>query len=197
VRRRIKHACTLEQWRSPAHRAEKIEEAWRLAIDTIRAEGFEFVTPAPVTLYRDLFGRVVLADISMPGEPLWIDPQGRVILAPSVQGLIPTRTTYAKWAEGPLPYTGDAPDAAPDPLRDRNLQYLRNQNSALRAVIDASLESARDAIPQDIAFRGIVDFRIRGVFSTAAPAIFDSKQTNRESAVRLDGQMVDVDDLTQ
>lgn len=199
-RRRIKHSCTLEEWLSPAHRAAKIHEAWRLAAQNIRSEGFELVTPCPVTLYRDpTTGTVVFADIKNPTDKasLFIDRLGTAILFPKLTGLIPERTTYAHWAEGPLPYMGDAPIEAPDPLRDRHLQYLRNQNSDIKAVIDAAMEGSRDQIAQTVEFKGIVDFRVRGVFATQAPTIFDSKQTNQEAAVRLDGQMVPVADLTQ
>lgn len=197
IRRRIKHACTVEEWQSPAHRAAKIREAWACAIEHLRGEGFEFVAPSPVTLYRDATGRLVCADIRKLGSPrpLWIDAQGQVLLAMQTTGLIPETTTYMEWAEGPLPYMGDAPGVAPDPGLDRNLQYLRHQNRALRDVIDAATATARDPIARDVRPTGLVDFRVRGYFATRGPRIFDSKQTGAEAAVLLDGQMVPVDAL--
>lgn len=199
VRRRLKHALTLDEWNDPAHRSAKIAECWKLALANLRAEGMYFVAPVPVTLYRNSMGRVLLADIRTPDQPdhQFIDPFGTPILKPNLFGLVPERTTYMHWAEGPLSYTGADPIAAPDPFEDRYLQYLRHQNSAIKRVIDAAMDASRDELPQDIYFDGVVDLRVRGVFATTAPAIYESKQTNVEAAVKLDGQMIDVADLTQ
>lgn len=200
VRRRIRHACTLEEWKSPAHRAAKIAEAWSMTINTIGAEGLEFVTALPVTLYRDpTTSLVVVADIRTPGDPgpIWIDRYGTTILFPDTTGCIRENTTYMRWAEGPLPYMGDAPTAAKDPLDDRYLQYLRHQNCALREMIDNSMAGSRDAIPQDAKYNGTVDFVVRGAFLMKTPDVFESKQTNTESSVKLDGHMVEIGDLTQ
>jgi hypothetical protein len=40
------------------------------------------------------------------------------------------RTTYAHWAEGPLPHLDLDMQAAKTPDTDRDIQYLRHQNRA-------------------------------------------------------------------
>ena len=198
VRRRLKHALTLDEWNSPAHRAAKIQECWNLAIQNLRSEGMYFVAPVPVTLYRNYDGEILAVDIRTPDQgPQYIDRFGTPLLMPNISGLKPERTTYMNWAEGPLNYTGAAPLTPDDPYKDRYIQYLRHQHSGIREVIDAALAASQDEIPQDVMFDGTVDLRVRGVFATKAPAVYESKQTNEAAAIMLDGQLVDVADLTQ
>lgn len=198
IRRRIVHACEQDRWFHQGHRQAAIREAWDLARSTVGAENMQFIAPAPVTLYCDpRTGAVRYADIRHPGEsaPRWIDPLGRQVRFPMTDGLVTIRTSYMHWAEGPLPYMGEAPHDAPDPLADRNIQYIRNQNSSLRAVIDSALAAANDKIPQDVVIQGWVDFRVRGYFSINELPSFVSKQTNQEALVKIDGQMVPTDQL--
>ena len=197
IRRRIVHSCTLEEWNSPAHRSAAIAECWGIAIKNMRADNETFMAPSPVTLYCDLAGRVKYADISLPNsnQPIWIDALGRNIFSPKIEALIPRRTTYMEWAEGPLPYRGDSPMDAPDPLLDRNLQYIRNQNSSLRAVIDSALVASRDSIARDVQWNGVIDFRVRGIFELPPLRAMESKQAGGDAKVILDGQTFTASEL--
>lgn len=188
VRRRIKHHCTREEWDNPARRAAKIAEAWTLTQSAIRAEGERFLHPSPVTLYRDvLSGAVVVADISLPHDaaPRLIYPDGTpVLFTPVLAGLVRERTTYAHWAEGPLPYFGNhAAVAAPDPLQDRHLQQIRHRNRHLREKIDAAIAPSFDPIALDAGDDEYVDFRVRGIFERDDLRTIQSKQT--QEATRL------------
>lgn len=207
VERKIRHHCTVDEWNSQPHRQAAIAEAWRLA-DNIRSEGDYLVTPSPVTLYRDpLSGAIVCADIQTPQDsgPKWITADGtRLVRPPVLLGLIRERTTYAVWAEGPLFYTGDHEAmAAPDPLRDQELQRIRHQNSWLRAAINDALEPALDPISKDIGSPGLVDFRVRGIFRRRAPRVLETRQDTGGSALNgdakliLDGQTFAVSELIQ
>jgi hypothetical protein len=199
VRRRIKHHCTREEWSNPARRLAKISEAWRLTIANIRSEGETFVSPSPVVLYRDpVSGVVLFADIQLPhhGSPRWIDAQGHALLfSPLTVGLIREPTTYAAWAEGPLPYFGDhAAVAAPDPLQDRNLQRVRHQNGALREKIDAAIAPSFDPIALDAGHDEYVDFRVRGIFSRYDLKTLESKQTGEAAKLVLADGTIDIRD---
>lgn len=190
VRRRIKHHCTREEWDQPARRAAKIAEAWRLTADTIRSEGETFVEPSPVVLYRTpVTGKVVCADIRLPSDPgpRWIDAKGYPLLfPPSLAGLIREPTTYAHWAEGPLPYVGNhSAVAAPDPFSDRSLQRVRHQNAAIRERIDAAIAPSLDPIALDAGHPEYVDFRVRGIFERSDLRTLASKQTGEAAKLIL------------
>lgn len=199
VRRRIKHHCTLEEWNDPVRRQAKIAEAWRLTIANIRSEGETFVSPSPVIVYRDLVtGAAICADIQLPhhGKPVWIDAQGRPLLAsPFLLGLVKEMTTYAEWAEGPLPYLGaHEAVAAPDPLQDRHLQRIRHQNSYLREKIDAAIEPSFDPIALDAGDEALVDFRIRGIFERDDLRTIGSKQTGEATRLLLPDGPIEIRD---
>lgn len=199
VRRRIKHHCTREEWANPARRLAKIAEAWRLTAANIRAEGETFTSPSPVVLYRaPLTGAVLFADIQLPhhGAPRWIDTQGRPLLfRPLTAGLIVERTTYAEWAEGPLPYFGaHSAVAAPDPLQDRHLQRIRHQNRFLREKIDAAIAPSFDPIALDAGHEEYVDFRVRGIFERPDLKTLDSKQTGEAAKLVLSDGTIEIRD---
>lgn len=199
VRRRIVHHCTREEWASPAHRAAKIAECWRLTQANIRSEGETLLTPSPVVLYRDpLTSEVVCADIQMPGDtrPRWIDAQGRPLLFPPLlMGLVRERTTYADWAEGPLDYTGDHEAvAAPDPLQDRHLQMIRHQNRHLKAKIDAAIAPSFDPIALDAGHPEYVDFRVRAICERLDLRTLHSKQTGEAAKLILADGTIEIRD---
>ena len=199
IRRRIVHSCTMDEWRSPSHRAAAIRECWNLAIKHMPSDGGTFVSASPVVLWTDLVGQTKYADIRMPGSqvPIWIDSLGHNVFSPDLAGLTPHRTTYMDWAEGPLPYRGDEPTDAPDPLLDRDLQRVRHQNKALRGVFDSAIENARVKIARDVKWTGVVDFRVRGVFSFPTQRVLETKQGGGESKIILDGQAFGVTELHQ
>lgn len=199
VRRRIVHHCTREEWAHPALRAAKLAEAWRLTAANIRSEGETLVAPSPVVLYRDpLSGEVLFADIQLPhhGTPRWIDTQGRpLLLAPSTLGLVREPTTYAYWAEGPLPYRGEHEAiAAPDPLADRHLQWVRNRNAALRAAIDAAIVPSFDPIALDAGHPEYVDFRVRAICERSDLRTIASKQTGEAAKLVLADGTIEIRD---
>lgn len=198
VRRRIKHHCTREEWDTPAHRARKIAEMWRLTEAHIRSEGERFVGPSPVTLYRDALGRVVCADIRLPHDPgpRWIDPQGRPLLLPPVLfGLRPEQTTYAHWVEGPLTYLGDhAAVLAPDPLGDRAVQRVRHQNAALREKLDAALGLDDRTLALDAGHPEYVDFRGRCIVERSDLRTLASKQTGEAAKLILADGTIEIRD---
>lgn len=199
VRRRIKHHCTREEWNNPAQRAARIAEAWRLTAANIRAEGETLVAPAPVTLWRAPFsGRVVYADIRLPSDTTarWIDASGVPLLFPPfLFGLVSEQTTYAEWAEGPLVYTGNhAAVAAADPLRDRDLQRVRNQNRHLREKIDAAIAPSFDPVALDAGHAEYVDFRVRGIFERSDLRTLQSKQTGEAAKLILADGTIEIRD---
>lgn len=205
VERKIRHHCTREEWANPVYRQAAISEAWRLA-DNIRSEGDYLITPSPVTLYCEpMTGGVVCADVQTPqdGGPKWIDAQGTKLLGPpQLVGLMRTRTTYAQWAEGPLPYTGDHEAlAGPDPLADTETQRVRHQNRWLRQAIDDALEPALDPVARDAGHTEYVDFRVRGIFRRRAPRVLETRQDvggsalNGDAKIVLDGQTYSVSEL--
>lgn len=188
--------CTREEWDNPSYRRLAIARAWERAVTAIRADDEEFVSFLPVTLYRHpVSNAVVLADISLPGKPSrLITPEGkRVLAAPAdLALLLPQRTTYARWAEGPLPHVSLEMQQAATPDEDRDIQYLRHQNRALRELIDGALGPAEwAATPNDAAHDdGLVDFRIRGAFRRQELRRFVSKQTGDVSALVIGGAAV-------
>lgn len=199
VRRRIKHHCTSEEWAHPARRLAKIAECWRLTASTIRSEGETFVEPSPVVLYRNpVTGKVVVADIHLPSDPgpRWIDAKGVPLLFPPILlGLVREPTTYAHWAEGPLPYFGShEAQAAPDPLQDRHLQRVRHQNAALREKIDAGIANSFDPIAMDAGHDEYVDFRVRGIFERSDLRTLASKQTGEAAKLVLADGTIDIRD---
>lgn len=207
VERKIRHHCTRDEWNTQAYRQAAIATAWRLA-DNIRSEGDYLVTPSPVTLYREPFsGAIVCADIQTPQDdgPRWIDAQGVKLLAPpSLLDLKRERTTYAQWAEGPLPYAGDHEAiAAPDPFLDRETQQVRHQNRWLRTAIDDAAEPALDPIAREMGHPEFVDFRVRGIFRRRAVRVLETRQDtggsalNGDAKVILDGQRFAVSELMQ
>lgn len=204
VIRRLKHHCTVEQWNTPLLRAGAIAECWRLS-SSIRSEGQTLVSPLPVTLYADpLTGDVLYAYVhTSEAGGKWIDPKtGSALLCVSTVGLVKQATSYATWAEGPLPYTGDLGGMAPpDPFMDRGLQQARHRNGWLREAIDAAAEPAMDAIPHDLwggsAATGFVDFRVRGLFSQSQVRVLESKQADGDARLVLDGQTFSVSELVQ
>jgi hypothetical protein len=158
------------------------------------------IGPTPVTLYRDpLTHTVVCADISLPGQPSrLVTPTGQPALA-HLADLALTyaveRTTFARWAIGPLPHLDLDMRAAKTPDEDRDIQYLRNQNGALRELIDASLAPSEWA-PEANTVRaddGLVDFRVRGVVRRRDFKRFDSKQGAGVSGIVLDGKLMTPD----
>lgn len=184
VRRRLVGTMTRAEWDTPAHRAAGIAAAWTAGIAAIRVDGLEFVAHAPIILYRHpLTGVVACADIALPGAARHlIRPEGerltRLPHAPRGFGWTRERTTYATWAEGPLPHRVYDMDAAPTPHDDRVVQALRHQNAALRRLIDGALgpaefaDTARSMPTTD----DLVDFRLRGVFRRPDFRVLVSKQ---------------------
>lgn len=195
--------CTRDEWDRPAYRRLAIARAWERAVSAIRAENETFVAFAPVTLYCDpQTGAVHFADISLPGAttPKLVTANGtRVVSAPANLAAAFTiqRTTYARWAEGPLPHVSLDTQRGPTPDDDRDIQYLRHQNASLRALIDGALGPAEWAdVPHDSRVDdGLVDFRIRGAFGRQELRRFDSKQTGDVSALVIDGAAVSATDF--
>lgn len=182
--------CTREEWDRPEHRRLTIARAWQHAADALRVEDEELVAPLPVTLYRDHMGRVVCADISLPGRPRkLVTPEGRPAVAtPADLALARVeRTTYAHWAEGPLPHLDLDMRQATTPDTDRDIQYLRHQNRALMELIDASMSPSEWAPEANTvqADDGLVDFRMRGVFRRRDYRQLVSKQTGEASGLLL------------
>lgn len=204
VIRRLKHHCTVEAWNNPLQRAAAIAECWRLS-SSIRSEGQTLVSPLPVTLYADpVSGDVLYAYVhTSEASGKWIDPKtGATLLCVSTVGLVKQATSYATWAEGPLPYTGELDgQAPPDPFADRDLQAARHKNRWLRAAIDEAAAPALDAIPHDLwagsAATGFVDFRVRGLFSQPQVRVLESKQADGDAKLVLDGQAFSVTELVQ
>lgn len=197
ARRSLRGTCTRDEWNSPAHRRLAIARAWEKAVAALKSEGEELVSFSPVTLYRDADGTVVCADVTLPGgDRKYVAPDGTPLLAsPATLALYRReRTTYARWAEGPLPHLSLDMAAAPTPDDDRDLQYVRHQNAGLRALIDGALGPAEWAPRANtVVDDGLVDFRIRAVIRRPDIRRFDSKQTGQVSAVELAGQVFNAD----
>lgn len=197
VRRSIQGTCTRDEWDSPAHRKLAIAKAWKHAIGALRSEDEQFVAFAPVALWCDrMTGAVVVADARLPqdADGRWLTPDGRKLMGrPRLDGLVARRTSYARWAEGPLPHVSTEMEAAHTPDEDRDIQYLRHQNRALRELIDGALAPSEWAASANThADDGLVNFRIRGVFQRADYRRLISKQTGESSGLLLDGGHVEV-----
>ncbi len=187
--RKLRGTMTREEWRHPGHRQAAITAATKMALAHIKQSDAtaEPIAPLPVVLYCDSkSGAVFLVDIGSgraPGTPIWIKPDGENLFIPprlNMSLVTIRRTTYARWAEGPLPHIEmgllDAPMADMDP----ELQRLRAQNSAIRQAIDTYMQDASNSqMPRMHSLSkdsDLVDFRIRWVFRCSAPRVFDSKQ---------------------
>lgn len=197
VRRNIQGTCTREEWESPAHRRLAIARAWQHAIEAIRSDDETFVTWAPVALWCEpLTGRVVYADARLPQEAdgKWLTPDGRKLLVrPRLDGLVCRRTTYARWAEGPLPHVSTTMQAGHTPDQDRDVQYLRHLNGDLRALIDGALSPSEWAEEANTKVDdGLVNFRIRGVFQRSDYRQLISKQTGEASGLLIGSGAVEV-----
>ncbi len=170
VRRRLLGTMTRAEWDSPAQRQAALDRWWDLAKRAIRVEDEEFVTECPVVLYRHPIGGTVLyADIrEQPGHPpKLITPTGQPLpRQPAGAGLVRHNTSYASWAEGPLPHIEPDLVAAPTPFDDPTVQAIRSQNRALRDLIDGALGPANFAAMPRLTptTEHQVDFCIRGVF---------------------------------
>ena len=183
VRRRMVGTMTRLEWDEPSHRLAALKAAWTAAQAAMRSNDEEFVAHAPIVLYRHpLTGVVACADIDRGTGQELISPTGRSLASvphpPQGMSWTRERTTYATWAEGPLPHrVYDMPDA-PTPFQDRSVQQLRHQNSALRDLIDGALGPANyaDMTRETPTLDDLVDFRIRGVFRRKDYRVLVSKQ---------------------
>ena len=201
VRRRMIGTMTRAEWDAPQHRETAIRAAWLKAIDGLRGDGEHFVVEAPVVLYRHpTAGTVVAADVTPMGARRQIISSTGARLAdipPPPLGLrwVVERTSYARWAEGPLPHRSYDMEPAPSRSRDRALQEVRHRNRALRDLIDRALGPAELAdvawtMPSDIS--ALVDFRIRGVFRRRDYRVLVSKQdAERGSKIILSDGIVE------
>jgi hypothetical protein len=203
VSRKMRGVCSKAQWRDPVYRQEALDRWWRVAIDGLRSRGYEFVVERPVTLYRSpTTGAVLYADIrqSVAGSPELIWPDGKPCLLPPRSPLVIQRTSYRKWAEGPLPHFELDLVPAQTPDDDEDLQRVRAQNSAIREAVDAALAlnpAHWSDLPQSVnPDTDLVDFIIRGVFRRKDLQPLRSLQTGGDAKLRLtDGTLVD--DLNQ
>ena len=189
VRRRMVGTMTRLEWDKPVHRVAALQATWTAAQAAMRVNDEEFVTHAPVVLYRHpLTGAVACADIDRGAGRELITPTGKPLerLPHPPQGMTWTRerTTYATWAEGPLPHrVYDMPEA-PTPFGDRAVQQLRHQNGALRDLIDGALGPAEfaDMTRDTPTLDDLVDFRIRGVFRRRDYRVLVSKQDSEQGS---------------
>lgn len=196
VCRSLRATCTRGEWLNTAHRRLAIAKAWEQAVQAIRSDEEEFVAFAPLTLYRDpLTGEIVAADRQLPGDtgPRWIDQTGRPMhVPPATFGLARERTSYARWAEGPLSHIDTEMRQGHTPDDDREIQALRHQNAAMRALMDSVLAPAEWAplANTHTAEHGLVDFRLRGVFRRKQLRRFESKQTGDVSGLMIAGRLM-------
>lgn len=183
VRRRLIGWMFRSEWDDPAFRKASLDRWWPRAVEALRSDEEEFLTPAPVTLYRAATGAVVFADITRQGgTPEYITPTGRKLGTPPPAppgGWLRHRTSYAAWAEGPFPYCVDEMEDASSPYDDRTVQALRSKNTNLRLLIDGALGPAEFAP----ALRPVptlderVGFRIRAVCKRRNLIALESKQS--------------------
>jgi hypothetical protein len=197
--RKLRGTMTREEWDHPGHRQAAISAAWQHALAHIKQSDAtaEFVSALPVTLFvSPLSGKVVIADIGSGRgaghAPIWITASGQNrLLPPALEHLVMRRTTYASWAEGPLPHIEPEMLQAPTPTNDRELQRLRAQNPALKDLLDRSLSpSAYAAMPRAYTpetARHLVDFRIRGVFRVQDYRVLESKQSSSAKVLAKGG----------
>lgn len=199
VARKFRGTCTREQWDHPLYFSEVLKIHWQMAVEQLTREGYEFVTPAPVRLYRRASdGVVVYADVrrQFADPPRFIFPDGTPIIGAPPRGQFLTQgTTYARWAEGPLFHLDLNFKPAPTPLDDPVIQRYRHQNSDLRELIDAHLGPAEFAAfaNSDNGDRSTqVDFKFAGVFRRADFQKTTSLQTGQPRYLRVgDGEVVD------
>ena len=171
VRRRMLGTMTRAEWDSPALRQAALDRCWAMAERAIRSEDEELVSACPVALYcHPTSGAVAYANLNPTGRrPQWVDSIGRPLerlpIEPLGLGWTRLNTTYATWAEGPLPHV--EPDMLParSALDDPDVQAIRSQNSGLRDLIDGALSPANFApMPRLMPTTDDrVDFRVRGV----------------------------------
>jgi hypothetical protein len=196
--RKLRGTMTREEWHHPGHRQAAITAAAKMALAHIKQSEAtaEPIAPVPVILYcSPTSGAVIVADIGSgrsPGTPIYITSTGdNLIIPPPIEHAVVRRTTYARWAEGPLPHVEmgmlDAPQADMDP----ELQRLRAQNPMIRKAIDTYLRDASNAqMPRMHSLSkdsDLIDFRIRWVFRCAVPRMLDSKQATSAKMITHDG----------
>lgn len=202
VVRRVRGTCLAEAWDRPDARRAAVADALEAAVRQIGASGpYTFVAPAPVSLYcHPITGEPLVAFINVgPPEGRWITPQGKPFdeapYAETLAKLVRLNTSYASWAEGPLFHVDLASAFVSEQVAlPLEMQQLRAQNGALRDVIDAHMgPSDRVSPAQDAtADHGLVDFRLRLIFTTPSLRILDSLQTGEASKVIAgDGSVLD------
>lgn len=187
VRRRLVGWMFRQEWDDPASRSAAITRWWPRAVAALRSDDEECLTPAPVILFRDTTGTVIFADITRAGDPPhYITPAGRRLAQAPVGPWLLHRTSYASWAEGPLPYFDGELQPASTPMDNPDVQYIRNRNSSLRDLVDRALgpaEYAAGVLPApDMNHR--VGFRIRAVCRRRNLPALESKQSGLLLSVR-------------
>lgn len=188
--RSMRGTCSRDEWAIPSFRRLAIARAWERCVEALAAEDEQLVTWAPVTLYRDREGVVRFADISLPGRNAkFITPTGTPLLDTPLDMVLTyraERTTFARWAIGPLPHIDLSMSAAPTPDEDRDIQYLRHLNASMRELMDSALSPSEWAPEANsVVDDGLVDFRIRGVIKRREYRQLVSKQTGEASGVIL------------
>lgn len=197
--RKLRGTMARQEWDHPGYRAAALKRAWDFALAHIKQSDptAEFLCPLPVTLYcAPVTGAVIVADISRDGvTPTWITATGDLrIVPPLVDHAIVRRTTYAHWAEGPLPHLEMELLSAPTPHQDREVQRLRAQNRAIRDKLDAALApnnwAAAPASFDPGSMANLIDFRVRGVFRVRDHRVIESKQSD-SAKLRITDGMID------
>jgi hypothetical protein len=192
--RKVVGTCTLSEWRHPVHRQAAIDGLWSALAGSIRSENQALIGPLPVSVWSDpMTGTDVLAH----NGRAWIDARGNPLLGqPSTAGLVRRRTTYAHWAEGPRAYAGDhAPEDAPSPLLDRQLQEVRSRNRWLRDLIDPAIAPSFDPVAKDAGKDDLVDFRVRAIVEADDYRVLVSAQTGDAAIVLDDGDRIGLDEI--
>ncbi len=195
VRRSLRATCYREEWDVPRFRQAAIDKAWAAGVVAMKAVGdYTFITPSPVTLYRDKAGEVLYADIrtaaTAPAHLIWPDGRNISFLPALLPGAV-QRTTYAHFAEGPLPHIELM--AGPGGLSDDDKRIIDSMpNSALRERARQALEGAGTSTEARTApdMRERVDFMIRGIFSIPDNTVLVSKQSDQGSKLVLPGGSV-------
>jgi hypothetical protein len=187
VRRSLRYSCTREEWESPRWRQQAIDRAWARGLEAIRATGqHEFVAAAPVVLYK-ILDKVVYANIARPGQPPeLILPDGeRMDPSKAIRAMASVGTTYAKWAEGPLPNL-KLTDESTGGMSDEDRRAIESQRGIIRERMKQAIEGPGMApIAGDVAEleTEMVDFRIRGYFKVPDYTVLLSRQQGGESKV--------------
>lgn len=197
--RKLRGSMAREEWDRPVHRAASIRRSVEKGVKDMRADypTAEAYSPLPVTVYLDpIDAHVVIADIRRtPETPIWITSMGiNVLVPPNLTGLIIKRTTYAQFAEGPLPHIELGLQAAPTPLDDPEIQRLRSQNSVMRQAIDQAIGSNSEwsQLPRQYdpwSSRETVDYVVRWLFRMRDYAILESKQSDSAKLHTADGTL--------